>query len=98
MGHPLFPEWRNAEFDKDTALHIIRDYGLFVADHEALRLPPPVSRIRNPDGSEQPETQHEYVSRVVENTVLYLLEMGLLVIPDDIEQRGEQYFPLQRMP
>jgi len=96
MGQPLI-EWRNAEFDMDTALHIIRDYGLFVAGDEAMK-PGPPSRIPNPDGSQQGETQHEFISRVVEYTVLYLLEMGLLAIPGDIAERRDQYLPLQRMP
>lgn len=89
-----FPEWVNAEFDQDAARDIIR-WAMFAADAEAGR-PGPPSRIPNPDGSSQPETRAEFISRLTRTIVLYLLETGLLVIPDDISQRLEQYLPLQR--
>jgi hypothetical protein len=60
--------------------------------------PPPRSRVRNPDGSSQSETRAERDRRIVGTAVLYLLEMGLLVIPDDADQRLDDYLPVQRMP
>ena len=91
-----FPPWENAEFDQETAHNLVR-MASYAVDAEA-RKPRPVSRVRNPDGSEQGETAVEFTGRLTETAVLYLLEMGLLVIPEDIGERLEQFFPMEREP
>lgn len=95
MTNPFAP-WVNAEFDKDMAAHLIRTAG-FATDFEASK-PRPVSRVRNPDGSPQGETAAEHTRRITETAVLYLLEMGLVVIPEDIEERLDRLLPMQRTP
>lgn len=93
-GDPF--NWVNAEFDQDAAKDVIR-MAVFAADEEAMK-PTPVSKIRNPDGGSQSETPHERTARITETVVMYLLEMGLLVLPEDIGSRLDQYLPVQRMP
>jgi hypothetical protein len=88
--------WTNAEFDKDMADHLLRTAG-FAVDNEMLK-PRPVSKVRNPDGGSQGETLAEYTQRISRTTILYLLEMGLLVIPEDITERLDDFFPMQRVP
>jgi hypothetical protein len=92
-----FPgQWSNAEFDREKADQIIQAAMLSVGD-EAMK-PRPQSRVRGPSGEPLRETQAEYDRRIVGTAVLYLLEMGLLAIPDDAEHRLDDYLPLQRMP
>ena len=86
----------NAQFDQDAARNIVR-MAVFAADAEAMK-PPPVSRIRNPDGSAQSETRHEYTVRIAETAIMYVLEMSLVVMPDDIDTRLDRFLPAQRMP
>jgi hypothetical protein len=70
-------------------------FATFAAGDEALK-PGPLSRVRNPDGSVQRETPHEFVRRVVTAGVLHLVEIGLLTVPEDFGNRLEDYLPLQR--
>ncbi len=48
------------------------------ADTEALRVPTPLSRIRNPDGSLQNETGHERTVRLVRASLRVLLANGII--------------------
>lgn len=66
------------------------------ADHELLCTPVPASSVRNPDGSEQPETAAERTRRITETVIMYAVENGLLLVPADIAERLENYFPAQR--
>jgi hypothetical protein len=93
MAQDPYP-WSNAQFDQGMAHNLVR-MASHAVDSE-VRKPTPVSRVRNPDGSEQGETAAEFTARLTETAVLYLLEMGLLVIPEDIGERLEQFFPLER--
>lgn len=70
-------------------------FASMAADFEAMR-PGPASRIRNPDGSAQRETEVERTKRIVTAGVLHLVEIGLLVVPDDFTARQDDYFPLSR--
>jgi hypothetical protein len=92
-----FPDqWANAEFDREKADALIRA-SMFAAGDEAMK-PSPQSRVRGPGGEAQGETRAEYDRRIVGTAVLYLLEMGLLVIPADVDQRLDDCLPLARMP
>jgi hypothetical protein len=92
-----FPDqWSNAEFDREKAGELIQS-AMFAVGDEAMKRPP-VSRVRAPGGGQQLETSAERDRRIVGTAVLYLLEMGLLAIPDDAEHRLDDYLPLQRMP
>jgi hypothetical protein len=86
--------WHNADYDRDLAHGLVR-LANFATDQEALT--PRVSRVANPDGSTQRETAAEFTHRITETAVLYLLEMGLLVMPEDVEARLEGFFPSQRI-
>ena len=68
---------------------------VFAADHEALK-PVPPSSIRGPDGQLQRETAHELTSRIVTAAVLHLVEIGLLVVPEDLDVRLDRYLPMTR--
>jgi len=81
-----------ATYDPDLAGAIIR-YAALAADMEALK-PTPASSVRNPDGSAQYETGAERTRRIVGRAVTHLLEVGLLVIPDDAREKMEQGIPL----
>lgn len=70
-------------------------FAAFAASHESLKTGPP-SKIHNPDGSQQRETQQEFVTRVVTAGVLHLIEVGLLTVPDDIAERLDDYLPMSR--
>jgi|SRR5450755_2603461 len=65
-------------------------------DYELLCTPTPVSSIRNPDGSPQGETGAERTRRIVETAIMYAVENGLLVMPIDITNLLDDYFPAQR--
>jgi hypothetical protein len=65
------------------------------AGHEALR-PRPDSLVTGPRGEVQPETPHEFVSRVVTAGVLHLTEIGLLVVPRNFEARCNDILPKDR--
>lgn len=88
--------WINAEFDKDRADHLVRMAG-FATTGEMLK-PRPVSRVKNLDGSLQGETANEYTQRITRTAILYLLEMGLLVMPEDLDERLDDLFPPERVP
>jgi len=66
------------------------------ADLEILCKPRPLSRIRNPDGSSQGETEAERTRRIIEVAVMHLIELGLLVIPDGISGMLELAVPMHR--
>jgi hypothetical protein len=70
-------------------------FACFAASHESLK-PAPVSRVHGPDGGTQPETQQEFVTRVVTAGVLHLIEIGLLTVPDDLAARLDDYLPMSR--
>jgi hypothetical protein len=79
----------------DDVAETLAYFAAMAADMEALE-PVPDSRIRNPDGGTQRETAHEFVSRVVTAGVLHLVEIGLLVVPEDFTARQDDYLPLSR--
>jgi hypothetical protein len=64
---------------------ILRAAG-FAVMHEILDESMPVSSVLNPDGGQQPETIIEHQSRIVLTAIMYCIEQGLLVVPEDIEQ------------
>lgn len=70
----------------------------FAVDYELLRQPTPVSSIRGPGGLPQPETGAERSHRTVETAIMYAIENGLLVVPEDVAERFEGYLPVQRAP
>ena len=70
-------------------------FAAFAADAEAMKNAP-VSRVRGPRGEEQSETRAEFTKRIVAAGVLHLVEIGLLVIPDDLDARLDDYLPLSR--
>jgi hypothetical protein len=59
--------------------------------------PGPPSSIRNPDGSVQGETLHEYTVRIVRTAVMHLLEQGLVVFPPDIAETLDDWIPAERV-
>lgn len=65
-------------------------------DMELLGKPAPASSVRNPDGSQQSETQAERSRRIVETAVMYAVENGLLSVPGDIAGRLDDCLPAQR--
>ena len=67
----------------------------FAADHEAMK-PRPRSAVRNPDGGVQGETQSELTRRLVGAAVLHLVEIGLLVVPEDFAARLDDWLPVSR--
>jgi hypothetical protein len=79
-------------YDPELAGQIIH-YGVLAADMEALKLTP-ASSVRNPDGSAQYETGAERTRRIIGCAVTHLLNVGLLVIPDDAREKMEQGIPL----
>jgi hypothetical protein len=93
---PLPPEGQVAEFDKMTAQNVIRA-AVFAASSEALRVPTPLSSIRNPDGSRQNETRAEHDHRIVRTAVMHLLEQNLVVFPPDIKQTLDDWIPAERV-
>jgi hypothetical protein len=78
----------------DVTDNILR-FAVFAADSEAMKAPP-LSSVRNPDGSAQYETPAERTGRLVRAAVLHLIEQGLLVIPDDIDERLDRWIPVSR--
>jgi hypothetical protein len=80
----------------DDVAETLAYFASMAAHHEALRPWPPVSSVRNPDGSTQRETPAEYISRVTAAGVLHLVETGLLVVPDDFAARSSGFLPLSR--
>ena len=80
--------------DPEIAAAIVKT-AVLAADMEALS-PPPVSRVRNPDGSAQGETGAERTRRIVETAVMHLIEQGLLAVPGDIAERLERPIPIAR--
>jgi hypothetical protein len=93
---PLPPEGQVAEFDRDVAASVLR-VAIFAADGEALRVPAPLSSIRNPDGSLQNETRSERDNRLVRAAVLHLLEQNLVVFPCDIRETLDDWIPVERV-
>lgn len=93
---PLPPDGQVAEFDREVAANVVRAASM-AASVEALRVPAPLSSIRNPDGSLQNETQAEHDSRIVRTAVLHLLEQNLVVLPPDIEQTLDDWIPAERV-
>lgn len=91
----LPPQGQVAEFDRNVARDVLRA-ARFAADGEAAR-PGPPSRIRNPDGSLQPETMSERDERIVHAAVMHLLEQNLVVFPDDIEETLNDWIPVDRV-
>jgi hypothetical protein len=83
-----------AEFDRAVADDVIRAAGM-AASLEALG-PAPVSSVRNPDGSQQPETRAEHDTRIVRTAVMHLLEQGLVVFPPDIAELLDGWIPAER--
>lgn len=81
-------------YDPELAGEIVH-YGVLAADMEALK-PRPVSSMRNSDGSAQYETGAEYTRRIIGCAILHLIEVGLLVIPDDAREKMERGIPLDR--
>jgi hypothetical protein len=81
-----------ATYDPDLARQVIQ-FGVFAADMEALK-PRPVSSVPNPDGSAQYETPAEYTRRIITAAIVHLIEVGLLVIPDDAREKMDQGIPL----
>ena len=69
-------------------------FGVLAADWELLGKPPPVSSVRNPNGSLQHETAAERTRRIVRTAVRHLVQIGLLAIPDDAQARMEAGVPL----
>lgn len=81
-------------YDPALAAEVIR-FGVFAADMEILNCKPtPVSAIRNPDGSTQPETGAERTRRVVSAAITHLLDVGLITIPDAAPRLIEAGIPL----
>ncbi|SRR6266851_1966985 len=72
------------------------EIGVRAADMEVLGNPYPVSSVRHPDGGPQAETQAERTRRIVSTAVMHLIELGLLVIPDDIGGKLEKGIPVSR--
>jgi hypothetical protein len=70
-------------------------FASMAADNEAMKYRP-ASRVRGPDGEVQSETPAEFIKRIVTTGVLHLVEIGLLVVPEDFESRQDDYFPLSR--
>lgn len=93
---PLPPDGQVAEFDRDVFKDVFRA-AMFAADGEALRVPAPLSRIRNPDGSLQNETGHERTARIVRTVLLHLLEQNLVVFPGDIVDTLDGWVPAERV-
>lgn len=75
--------------ERDLMDEIIRT-GVIAADMEMLNTPPPLSSIRNPDGSLQYETQAERTRRLVNVAIRHVVDNGLLVVAPDAEERFEQ--------
>lgn len=71
--------------DEQIVREIIHVAGMAV-DYEILNCTTPVSAVRNPDGSQQLETPHEHSNRIIITAIRYCLELGLLAVPDDIEE------------
>jgi hypothetical protein len=67
------------------------------ASGEALRVPTPLSRIRNPDGSLQNETLAERDSRILRTALFHLLEQNLVVFPADIAETLDGWIPAERV-
>jgi hypothetical protein len=78
----------------DVTDSILR-FAVFAAESEAMK-PPPLSAVPDLDGSPQYETPAERTQRLVHAAVLHLIEQGLLVIPDDIDERLDRWIPLSR--
>jgi hypothetical protein len=89
-------QWCNAEFDKERTKYLIQA-AVFAVDDEVSK-PPPWSNVPGPGGEPQHETGAEFIRRITGTAIMYLLEMGLLVIPDDAGERLDDYLPAQRMP
>ena len=79
-------------YNDDLAREIIH-FGVLAADVEALK-PRPASSVPNPDGSAQYETNAEYTRRIISAAILHLIQVGLLVIPEDAAEKMEQGIPL----
>ena len=79
----------------DAAAERLVYFATFAADHELLK-PRQASRVRGPDGEVQGETAHEIVTRIVTAAVLHLVEIGLLVVPGDLDARLDRYLPMTR--
>jgi hypothetical protein len=92
---PLPPEGQVAGFDRETAENVFRAM-VFAADLAASR-PGPPSTIRNPDGSQQGETAHEFVVRVVRTAFFHALEQNLVVFPADIAKTLDDWIPAERV-
>lgn len=76
---------------RDEVIHM----GVMAADLEALTPDPPVSRIRNPDGSAQRETGAEFTRRIVGTAIRHLIDVGLLEVTADAERKiTEEGIPL----
>lgn len=67
----------------------------FAVDYELLHEPAPA---RSPGGSPLPETGAEQSHRITETAIMYAVENGLLTVPEDIAERLDGYFPVQRAP
>jgi hypothetical protein len=92
---PLPPDGQVAEFDKGTAENVFRSI-MFTADLEGGR-PGPPSTIRNPDGSQQGETMHEYTTRVVRAAFFHALEQNLVIFPSDVAETLDDWIPAERV-
>lgn len=84
-----------AEFDRAVAADVIRAASM--AASMASSGPAPVSSVRNPDGSLQPETVAEHDNRIVRTAVMHLLEQGLVVFPPDITEMLDDWIPAERV-
>jgi hypothetical protein len=93
---PLPPDGQVAEFDRAVFRDVLRA-AVFAADGEALRVPAPLSSVRNPDGSPQNETRAEETRRLVRTALLHLLEQNLVVFPDDILDTLDGWIPAERV-
>jgi hypothetical protein len=85
-----------AGFDRGVAADVVRA-AVFAADSEALRVPVPLSSVRNPDGSLQNETPAERSTRIVRTAVMHLLEQGLIVFPENIRDLLDDWIPVERV-
>lgn len=80
-----------------TLLDEIIHTAVLAADMEAMSAGPP-SRIRNPDGSAQGETQAERTRRLVNTAIRHAVDNGLLQVAPDAEQRFYQGIPIAYKP
>ncbi len=89
-----FPPFTKVAVDPAVADVLIQS-ATMAAMSETLKSRP-VSRVKNPDGTAQLETQAEYDKRIVTEAVMYLLELGWVTVPEDIVEKFDEFVPLDR--